>query len=425
MKYLNIIKSFLKTIFRSREILALVLIIATLAASVVAILIAKKDPASVDGPASSITDSGDAGSPDTSSEVSTDVSSEVSSIPQSIISSGGTYIMEHVYTPVNTALIGKFEQANLALDIEDNIFMDSLIYTGYNITKHKADGIMWVYVLAAQKRDLGWLSNISYDYDGGTSGYEVNAQGLPDIAYFEKKDLVCASYATYVYFNYLPNVAGIDTSFLTRPKNPTLAQDWYVAAQDWVKQGYSKEIGFKATGYKGSPLKFTPDEKIPVGSVISFYDMRKSNKNWSNHVVFYAGYMNGQHWVYQVGNDNGPEFCTVERMSCGADPMWPISVITPPTTVRMAALADVTVKDNTGEAVQGATVVAKNKKTGREYKIGTTDALGKASREGMPYGDYTFTYTLPTGYTADNLTQSVTLTSKNISANSINFIANK
>lgn len=418
MKYFNNIKNFLNNLLKSREILALILILATLAASVIAIVVAKKSPIGVDNPVPSVPASSEV----SSSEVSDDSSSsEVSSAISSVTSVDGTTIKEPVYKPVDTKLIGMFEQANLALDVEDNIFMDSLIYTGYNINKHKSDGKMWVYVLAAQKRGLGWLSKISYDYDGGTTGYEVNAQGLPDIAYFEKKDLVCASYATYVYFNYLPNVAGIDTSFLTRPKNPTLAHDWYIAALDWVEKGYSKEIGFKATGYKGSPLKFTPDEPIPIGSVISFYDMRKTNKNWSNHVVFYAGYVNGQHWVYQVGNDNGPEFCTVERMSCGADPMWPISVITPPTTIRMAALADVTVKDNTGVAVSGVSVLAKNKKTGREYKIGTTDALGKASREGLPYGDYTFTYTLPTGYTADNLTQSVTLTSANISANSINF----
>ena len=128
---------------------------------------------------------------------------------------------------------------NLNIDIEENIFMDSMVYTDYNLAKHKADGKMWQYVLSKYKKGLGWLSKISYDYDGGTSGYETNAQGLPDIAYFEKHDLVCASYVTYVYFNYLPNVVGIDTSFLTKPSNPTLANDWYRAALDWVKKGYS------------------------------------------------------------------------------------------------------------------------------------------------------------------------------------------
>ena len=221
---------------------------------------------------------------------------------------------------------------NTKLDIEDNVFMDSLIYTGYNIKKHRSDGLMWVYVLAANKRGKGWLSKISYDYDGSTTGYETNAQGLPDIAYFEKKDLVCASYATYVYFNFLPNVAGIDTSNLTKPNKPMLAQDWYVAAKDWVKKGYSKSIDF--TAKPGWRIDFKPKEEIPIGSIISFCDYKnKKVTDYSRHVVIYAGYKNGQHWVYQVGNDNGPEFCTVERMICGADPMFPISVISTPSTV--------------------------------------------------------------------------------------------
>ncbi len=221
---------------------------------------------------------------------------------------------------------------NTKLDVNDNVFMDSLIYTGYNIKKHRSDGLMWEYVLAANKRGKGWLSKISYDYDGSTTGYETNSQGLPDIAYFENKDLVCASYATYVYFNFLPNVAGIDTSNLTKPEKPMLAQDWYIAAKDWVKKGYSKSIDF--TAKPGWRIDFKPKEEIPIGSIISFCDYKnKKVTDYSRHVVIYAGYVNGQHWVYQVGNDNGPEFCTVERMICGADPMFPISVISTPSTV--------------------------------------------------------------------------------------------
>ena len=37
---------------------------------------------------------------------------------------------------------------NTNLDIEDNVFFDAMIYTGYNIEKHRADGNMWKYILA-------------------------------------------------------------------------------------------------------------------------------------------------------------------------------------------------------------------------------------------------------------------------------------
>ena len=60
---------------------------------------------------------------------------------------------------------------NLKMNINDNVFMDSLIYTGYNIKKHRRDNLMWVYVLASQKRGKGWLSDIGYG--GGSSGYET------------------------------------------------------------------------------------------------------------------------------------------------------------------------------------------------------------------------------------------------------------
>ena len=253
-------------------------------------------------------------------------SSAVSSAPSSNPSSGG------VYTSTWVPPFGTDYKYNTKLDVNDNVFMDSLIYTGYNIEKHRSDGLMWEYVLAAHKKGKGWLSEISYDYDGSTTGYETNAAGLPDIEFFNKKDLVCASYATYVYFNFLPNVAGIDTSNLTKPDNPMLAQDWYIASKDWVKKGYSKSIDF--TAKPGWRIDFQPAEDIPIGSIISFCDYKdKKIKDYSRHVVIYAGYVNGQHWVYQVGNDNGPEFCTVERMICGADPMFPISVISTPSTV--------------------------------------------------------------------------------------------
>jgi len=227
-------------------------------------------------------------------------------------------------------IVSVADDPNNDIDIEDNIFMDSMVYTGYNLAKHRADGRMWEYVLSKYKKGLGWLSKISYDYDGGTSGYETNAQGLPDIAYFEKHDLVCASYVTYVYFNYLPNVVGLDTSFLTKPENPTLANDWYRAALDWVKKGYSYEIPFTASRSGGGEIRFKANQDIPIGSILLCNDMNNKSSNWACHVSIYAGYKNGYHWVYHVGNDNGPEFCAIERFCYGPDPVWPLSVISPP-----------------------------------------------------------------------------------------------
>jgi len=234
------------------------------------------------------------------------------------------------------------EEYIASLDLEDNPFWDSLVYTGYNIEKHYADGLMWHYVLAAHKRGKGWLSDITYA--GGSLGYETTEEGLPDIEFFEKHGLVCASYVSYVYFNYLPNVAGIDTSVLTKPEKSYSANDWYIAAKDWVEQGYSETIDFTAKLTGAGFIDFETLEEMPVGSIIAFCDSRNKS-DYCSHVVIYAGYQNDYHWVYHVGNENGPEFCSVQRMHFGPDPQWPIAVITTPGFVMEAITAEYSVAE--------------------------------------------------------------------------------
>ncbi len=213
------------------------------------------------------------------------------------------------------------------VDMDDNIFMDALGYTGYNLAQHRADGMMWKYVLAENKRKTTWLSGIGFG--GGSTGLETK-NGLPDIAAFRRGGLVCASFASYVYFNYLPNVAGVDTSFLTRPQKTYLAPSFYAACKDWVKKGYSRNIAFTASGSIKTFLKMEEKEEIPIGSIICFHDAEKPNSTECSHVCIYAGYRNGYHWVYQTGNKNGPEFCAVERFLFGPDPQMLLAIFTCP-----------------------------------------------------------------------------------------------
>ena len=229
-----------------------------------------------------------------------------------------------VYIPKNSLNIVPGGKSNT--DPEDNDFLDALVYTGYNLAKHRSDGLMWVYILCADKPHRNWLSNITYG--GGCSGYETTADGKPNIARFEQGGLVCASYATYVYFNYLPNVVGIDTSALDRPERSYDANCWYIAGQKWVQKGYSRYIEWTAKE-SGTRTIFTPAEPIPIGSLMLMTDFKNRN-NHCTHICLYAGYKNGYHWVTHVGNSNGPEFCAMERMSCGPDPQWPLKVITTP-----------------------------------------------------------------------------------------------
>ena len=328
-------------------------------------------------------------------------------------------------TVQNTVVKGDY-QYNSNLNIEDNVFMDSLIYTGYNMKEHRADGLMWTYVLAKYKRGYGWLSNITYA--GGSSGLETK-NGKPDIKAFERGGFVCASFATYVYFNYLPNVAGIDTSSLPRPTNTRLADSWYKAVQQWIKKGYSRSIDFTATVDPSTRyIKFKPKEEIPIGSIIIFrtYESRNSKNKVGSHVVVYAGYKNGNHWVYHVGTKNGPEMCAVERMLYGPEAQWPMLVVTTPSNIRMAAMLEVELKDDDSKPISGVSFSLKSKETGKTITLGKTDKNGKLTKECLNYGEYTLIQTsTPNGYTVSNKNTTIKLTTKNNSKNTVKVVNSK
>ena len=333
--------------------------------------------------------------------------------------------------PVTPATPNTQYNYNSNMSYDNNVFLDALKYTGY-----KTDPRMWGaygnYVLCSQKRGLGWLSEITYDDYGSASGYETNAQGLPDIHYFtyrsngQKRGLVCASYVAYVYFNYLPNVAGIDTSMLPKAGDPVLANEWYIAAQKWVDLGYSRYINYTANdgGSIYSDLKIVPEEEIPIGSLIFLCDWY-NRTNWSTHVSIYAGKVNGYHWVTHVGNENGPELCAIERMNRLPHPQWMLAIITPPSNIRFSPAVEVTVKDENGKPMKDVSVSVKRKSNGVVTDLGKTNADGKVSGEGFSYDEYEFIQAVPSGYTCAHSTQTVKFTTKNNSLNSVNFTNKK
>ena len=355
------------------------------------------------------------------SEPEKPVSSEVSTTPSK----------PSVAPPATPPSVNNQFNYNSNMNPDNNVFLDALKYTGY-----KTDPRMWGsygnYVLCSRKKGLGWLSEITYDDYGSASGYETNAQGLPDIHYFtyrsngQKRGLVCASYATYVYFNYLPNVAGIDTSMLTKPAKSYSANDWYIAAKQWVTDGYSRYIGFNADdgGSITRDIKFEPHEEIPIGSIIILCDWYNRSQ-WGSHVSVYAGKVNGYHWVSHVGNENGPELCAVERMNRKPHPQWPIAVISTPTNIRFSAAVEVSIKDESGKAMSGVDVSIKHKSSGTVTNLGKTNADGKISKEGLSYGEYEIIQTVPSGYVCGHSVQSVTFTTKNNSLNTVTFTNKK
>ncbi len=285
---------------------------------------------SIDTPSEETTSSEDSVSSDVSSEGSSSetVSSnkqESSKVESTVSSSTSSTTTDR---PIDNVLFPGYKY-NSVFDIEDNVFLDALAYTGYNLEKHRKDGKMWQYILSSDKKWRGWLSDITYG--GGSSGLETK-DGLPNISFFERNGLVCASFATYVYFNYLPNIAKIDTSCLDKAERTYNAQSFYEAAQKWLQKGYTYNIGFTAKD-TASGIKFEADEEIPIGSIIVFRDMDKPKKTEADHITIYVGKKNGYHWVIQTGNKNGPEFCAVERFKFGPDPQWPLKIFATPNCI--------------------------------------------------------------------------------------------
>lgn len=378
------------------------------------------------------------------STVTSEPETTVSSEPESAVSSEQSVSSEEVPVSSEETPVSSEQQPvapptpstntqfnyNSNMSVDSNVFLDALEYTGYNLTAQRNSGRMWDsgsrYVLCSQKRGLGWLSNITYDDYGRASGYETTPEGKPNIAHFEKTGLVCATYATYVYFNYLPNVAGIDTSSLARPAKSYSANDWYLAGQKWVEAGYSRYIDFTANdgGSITNDIKFNAAEEIPIGSLIILCDWYNRSQ-WCSHVCIYAGKVNGYHWVTHVGNENGPEFCAIERMNRKPHPQWPIAIITTPSNIRFSAALEVSVNDQDGNPMENVDVSVKHKSSGIVTELGKTNADGKVTGEGLSYSEYEVIQTAPDGYICADSSQTVIFTTKNNSLNTVNFTNTK
>ena len=277
----------------------------------------------------------------------------------------------------------------------DNVYLDALAYTGYQVQAQKNDGTIYK---TYGPRASAYGSDISYGltkYGTETVTKSGTATGLaPDIAGFESSGLCCASYVSYVYYNYLPNIAGIDTSNVAKPSNPRSASSYNTAANAWVNAGTARRISFSQNSDGSS---FRPSEEIPIGSLIVFKHIPTGD---IAHVAIYAGYYNGIHFVTHVGNDRGPEFSTIEGMSKGDYPEAVVQIAVPQ-FVEESGKIEVYKKDPNGKNLSGAYFLATNTETGEEYGIGPTNSNGYAcTQEDLPYGTYKIVETVfPTDYT--------------------------
>ncbi len=311
--------------------------------------------------------------------------------------------------------------ANIPKEMLDNVFLDALAYTGYDVAAQKKDGTIFVKYSSATPDAV--LSNIGYGT--GPTGFEtVNDSSTvsgkaPNIAKFEAGGLCCATYISYVYYNYLPNIAGIDTSSASRPSNASSASSYNTEVEEWIKNGVARKISFTQDA---DGTNFKPAEAIPLGSLLIF---KAISTGVVVHVGIYAGYYNGQHFISHVGNDHGPELCTVDGMTKGGFPEAVAKVITP-SFVEENGVIEVNKKDPDGKALAGAYFTATSKTDSSvKFVIGPTNSKGYAFVEGVPYDTYKVVETVfPTNYRSYGDSEwTVTVSSKNdgvITVNAVN-----
>lgn len=286
--------------------------------------------------------------------------------------------------------------------VNSNVFLDALKYTGYDVSQFTVNG--------KSGADVTKRSKIGYNA-GGATGLETSS-GKPNISAFEKNGMCCASYASYVYFNYLPNVYGLDTSFLAKPSNPRSTSDWHTACEKWVKSGTATKTVINKSCSSASNLVVL--DKVPIGSLLIFTD----NSGKYSHTGIYAGKKNGNYYQTQVGNSRGPEVQLINGFYSGPSGYANLyAAYTPDYYEPQYGAVGVSKVDDAGKAVSGAKIgVYSDKNCTRLLTTLTTNSSGNAVY-GISNGEYTLdegnTYyfketTAPTGY--DISTQVVSAT---------------
>ena len=290
--------------------------------------------------------------------------------------------------------------ADIPSKMLDNIYLDALTYTGYKTDVQKADGS--IFKTYSGNAPASVRSGIGYG--SGPSGLETvaadNKTGkAPDIARFKANGLCCASYVSYVYYNYLPNIARMDVSKIPQPANPRSPISYNSAVENWVRSGGARRITFTQ-----GANSFTPSEEIPIGSLIIF---KHKTTGEIAHLALYAGYYAGKHFVTHVGNERGPEISTVEGMSKGSYPEVVTQVVVPAVSEPVGTVSVFKTDENGVPLANAEFIVKSADDPNRMYRIGTTDRDGKAKLSmGLTYGRYIVSEVkFPDGYTYSGQTE--------------------
>ena len=291
--------------------------------------------------------------------------------------------------------------SDLPEEMVDHSILRALAYTGYDVDQQIADGTLYQSGSYGSRTPSNILSGINYGTS--TSGFETVADastvtGLaPNIARYQDYGLCCASFVTYYICNYLPNIEGVDTQFITDAIKATgwnsqAVVTWQKALNGLADEGKIEKIGTSASNVDRS--------KLAPGDIVIFGDSENSHK----HVAIYSGTYKGVDFIIHVGNDRGPEISRIYWMGQAGDKSsYPNAYFHLPDDIfENDGSIEVYKEDTDGNALAGAYFTATNTETNEKFVIGPTDGNGYAkSEDRIPYGTYTITETVfPTNYRA-------------------------
>ncbi len=208
-------------------------------------------------------------------------------------------------------------QADLPTEMLESYVLDSMEYIGYNVKRQKKNGTILQDRASGPRTPMKDRSGIVYG--GGPSGIETvkdktTVSGkAPNLKKFRSQGMCCASFVSYYYLNYLPNIAGVDTSYIKKAMKKSghgyqTCDAWYAAAKSLVKQGKAVVVD-KVTN--GRSLAGADLDKLEIGDLLTFSIPNQGLA--CGHVAVYAGTNNGEHFVAHVGSDEGPVFQTLQR----------------------------------------------------------------------------------------------------------------
>ena len=291
--------------------------------------------------------------------------------------------------------------SDLPEEMVDHSILRALAYTGYDVDQQIADGTLYQSGSYGSRTPSNILSGINYGTS--TSGFETVADastvtGLaPNIARYQDYGLCCASFVTYYICNFLPNIEGVDTQFITDAIKATgwnsqAVVTWQKALNGLADDGKIEKIGTSASNVDRS--------KLAPGDIVIFGDYENSHK----HVAIYSGTYKGVDFIIHVGNDRGPEISRIDWMGQAGDKSsYPNAYFHLPDDIfENDGSIEVYKEDTDGKALAGAYFTATNTETNEKFVIGPTDSNGYAkSEDRIPYGTYTITETVfPTNYRA-------------------------